>query len=165
MSAQSVADKCAELPVFNAELEGDETERSYDLVLKPVNPIDGVDQYWPLFNSGSEAEQFGNMLFKFNGKKGTFVLNLTLDLSEVPDLQFAKSTGQGQDGIKGLTQNFKHEFKAQAEKNDDHKYTKLKVTIKNKDAEEDTYSFLWQCTTAGGADFISGDPRAKIDPE
>ncbi|WP_346837483.1 hypothetical protein [Microbulbifer sp. SAOS-129_SWC] len=165
MSSETVADKCAALPVFTAELAGDETERSYDLVLKPVNPVDGVDQYWPLFNSSSEGEQFGNMLFKFNGKKGTFVLNLTLDLSEVPDLQFAKSTGHGQDGIKGITENFRHEFKAKAKKGDDGNYTLLQITVKNKDFEADTYTFLWQCTTADGVDFVSGDPQAQYEPQ
>ncbi|WP_323845444.1 hypothetical protein [Microbulbifer magnicolonia] len=169
MSSNAVADYCSTLPVFEVALPEGDNKASYDLVLKPVPADDGVDQYWPLYHEADEGEQFGNMLFKFNGKNGKFTLNISLDLSEVAGAKFVDNSGN-LDGIVGLSPNFKHEFKSKVVSGSNG--TQLEITIKNKDKKKDpdpskdAFSFLWLCESATiGGQFKSGDPEAHIEPQ
>ena len=160
-----MANICADKPTFVADLNVSDT---FSLTLKPVAAIDGEDQYWPLYNAASPGEEFGNMLFKFNGKNGTFTLNITLDTSEVADATFVDNSGN-LDGVVGLSPNFKHEFKSKVDKKSG--ATQLEITIKNKDnkrdedAIKDIFSFLWLCQSpAMSGQFKSGDPDAQVEP-
>lgn len=168
MSSDTVANYCSQLPEFVGELTGDEKSATYDLTLKPVPAVEGVAQYWPLYNAANEGEEFGNMLFKFNKKSGTFTLTISLDLTEIADAKFVDNSGN-LDGIDGLTTDFKHEFKSKIVAGSNG--SQLEVTIKNKDNQKDPdpskdiFSFLWLCESAViGGQFKSGDPKAKIDP-
>jgi len=155
---------CDELPVLECDVP--EEGLKLDLVLRPVEPVDGAPQYWPLYNAGNPEEHFGNMLFRIAGK-GVVTLKITLDLSAVPgrDLEFTRCRRGNLDGIIALSPDFRHQFKSRA-KSVDGEYTKLVIKIRDKEHIPDNFSFLWLCEDSEtGMHFVSGDPNAKIEPE
>ena len=162
-----MANICAELPVFEADVNVND---SFDLTLKPVAPVNGEAQYWPLFNAANPSEQFGNIVFKFRGQNKSITLNITLDTSEVEGIEFTKANKGDFDGIVGLSPEFKQEFKAKAKKGAENNYTQLTVTAAVKKSEQDdedgnSFSFLWLCETIdSGMNIVSGDPQAQYEP-
>ncbi|WP_299595339.1 hypothetical protein [uncultured Microbulbifer sp.] len=164
MNKAEVDNYCDTLPVLDIQVPAEGVE--IDMMLRPVEPEDGVAQYWPFYEACNPNELFGNMDFHFGGRGGKVKIKLTLDLSAVPerDLEFALSTGRKLDGLLALSPDFKHQFKANA-KRVDGRYTQLNITVKDQDDKPDNFSFYWLCESVdGGMHFVSGDPNAKIDP-
>ncbi|WP_299948701.1 hypothetical protein [uncultured Microbulbifer sp.] len=154
---------CADLPVLECEVPKEGLK--LDLVLRPREPVGGELQYWPLFNAANPEEHFGNMRFKIR-KGGVVTLKITLDLSEVPcrELEFARCHHHKLDGIIALSPDFRHQFRARARAVDG-EYTKLVIKIRDKQHIPDNFSFLWMCVDPEtGMHFVSGDPRAVVDP-
>lgn len=161
-----MANVCADLPPFEADLSVADT---FDLTLKPVAPVNGEPQYWPLFNNASPSEQFGNIVFKFNGQNKKITLNITLDTSAVEGVEFTKANKGDFDGIVGLSPDFKQEFKSKAKKGSSNNYTNLEITAKVNVASEaedgNNFSFLWLCEMIdSGMNIVSGDPDAQYEP-
>lgn len=162
-----MATTCADKPTFVADVNVNDT---FDLTLKPVAPVNGEAQYWPLYNAANPAEEFGDILFQFRGQSKQITLNITLDTSAVSGIQFSK-TNQGKfDGIVGLSPEFKQEFNTKTSKGEDGNYSKLEVTAKIKLAEQsddgNNFSFLWLCEMIdSGMNIVSGDPMAQLEPQ
>ncbi|WP_231758318.1 hypothetical protein [Microbulbifer elongatus] len=164
MNKAEVDNYCDSLPELVVDVPAEGIE--IDMMLRPVEPENGTAQYWPFYEKCNPNELFGNMDFKFGGRGGKLVINLTLDLSAVPgrDLEFALSTNRKLDGILALSPDFKHQFKTTA-KRVNGRYTELKIVIKDKENKPDNFKFLWLCEAVdGGMHFVSGDPRAKLEP-
>ncbi|MCQ3828951.1 hypothetical protein HXX02_05810 [Microbulbifer elongatus] len=164
MNKAEVDNYCDSLPELVVDVPAEGME--IDMMLRPVEPENGTAQYWPFYEKCNPNELFGNMDFKFGGRGGKVVINLTLDLSAVPgrDLEFALSTNRKLDGILALSPDFKHQFKTTA-KRVNGRYTELKIVIKDKENKPDNFNFLWLCEAVdGGMHFVSGDPRALIEP-
>ncbi|WP_226663591.1 hypothetical protein [Microbulbifer aggregans] len=162
---KNAANVCDSLPVLDIQVPADTLE--LNMVLRPVEPVNGEPQYWPLFEQNNPEEHFGNMDFHFGGRGGKVKIKLTLDLSAVPgrDLEFTRSTSRKADGLLALTPDFKHQFTAKA-KRVDGKYTQLVITVKDKETQPDNFAFYWLCETVdGGMHFVSGDPNARIEPQ
>ncbi|WP_160152496.1 hypothetical protein [Microbulbifer sp. ALW1] len=161
-----MANICADKPTFVADLNVNDT---FDLTLKPVSPVNGEAQYWPLFNAANPGEEFGNILFQFRGQNKSITLNITLDTSEVEGIQFTKTNQGNFDGIVGLSPEFKQEFNTKASKGSDKNYSVLQVTAKIKSSEQaadgNDFSFLWLCQDINTEmNIVSGDPKAALDP-
>ena len=162
-----MANVCEELPTFEADLNVADT---FSLTLKPLPPVNGEAQYWPLYNQASPSEQFGDILFKFNGQNKKITLNITLDTSELEGVEFTKAYKGDFDGVVGLSPEFKQEFKSKAQKGADGNYSELKIAAKVNKSDEDgdgnSFSFLWLCEMIdSGMNVVSGDPMARYDPE
>ncbi|WP_153039115.1 hypothetical protein [Microbulbifer sp. Q7] len=165
MNKAEVDNYCGSLPVLDVVVPEEGIE--FSMVLQPVPPKDGASQYWPLFEVSNPNELFGNMKFHFRENSGVVKINLTLDVSKVPgrDLEFAISTSRKLDGLLALSPDFRHQFIARA-KRVDGRYTKLKITIKDKEHIQDNFSFLWLCETVdGGMHYVSGDPDIQVDTD
>lgn len=156
---------CDELPVLDCEVPREGL--TLDLKLKPVNPVNGEPQYWPLYNESNPDEHFGNMRFRFCGNRGLVKLTITLDLSEVPgrELEFS-NCGRGRlDGIIALSPDFRHQFWSRARRVRG-EYTKLVIWMRDREEIPDNFSFLWLCEDVEtGMHFVSGDPDARLEPK
>lgn len=164
MNKVEVDNYCDSLPVLDVQVPAEGIE--IDMMLRPVEPKDGVPQYWPFYEKCNPNELFGNMKFHFGGLGGKVIIKLKLDFSAVPgrDLEFALSTSRKLDGILALSSDFKHQFMTTA-KRVDGRYTELKIVIKDKDNKPDNFKFLWLCESVdGGMHFVSGDPQAQYEP-
>ncbi|AQQ66759.1 hypothetical protein Mag101_03220 [Microbulbifer agarilyticus] len=165
MNKAEVDNYCDSLPSLDIQVPADDIDIS--MVLRPVEPVDGVPQYWPFYEADNPEELFGNMDFHFGGRGGKVKIKLTLDLSSVPgrDIEFALSTSRKLDGILALSPDFKHQFKTTAQRING-RYTELSIVVKDKEHIPDNFSFLWLCETVGeGMHFVSGDPRIIIIPD
>jgi len=159
--------KCADLPTLDWDFP--EQGRKIKLVLKPMPARNGVPQYWQLTEEGNQnpSEAFGNMNFKIKKDTGALTLKVTLDTSEfgVEDLQFVDFDSHKQlDGIIALSPDFKHQFRTRVKPGSDGKVLKIKVW----DVEDvaDDFSFLWFCYSPSlDAHFVSGDPKAQLEPQ
>ena len=154
---------CDDLPVLECEVP--RRGLKLDLVLKPVAPVDGEPQHWPLFNADNPDECFGNMKFRFRGHRGVVRLNITLDLSAVPDreLVFAGGCGGRLDGVIALSPDCRHQFVSRRSWGD---ATRLVIRIRDKDEIPDNFSFLWLCEDVERRmHFVSGDPQVGYEPQ
>ena len=162
-----MANICADKPTFVADLNVNDT---FDLILKPVAPINGEAQYWPLYNAANPGEEFGNILFQFRGQNKKITLNITLDTSEVEGIQFTKTNRGNFDGIVGLSTDFKQEFSTKVGKpkgGADYTELTVKASILASELADagNNFSFLWLCEMIdSGMNIVSGDPDAEYDP-